>query len=72
MFEFYHVVEERASGRLQHGPGTLNVNERIDKHLDGVLVASHHKIGEADVVACGDDARWHASDQQLLFFLEIF
>ena len=61
----YHVVEQGLGRRLEHRASPLDVDEGVNKHLNSVLISSHHQIREADVVASSDDARWNASDEQL-------
>ncbi len=57
-----HVIKKGSCGRLWHSPSLLDVDERARKHLDGVLVAAHHQVGEADIVAGSNDALEHSCD----------
>ncbi len=66
-----HVIKKRSCGRLEHSPSSLDVDERVHKHLNGVLVTSHHQVGKADIVAGGDDARGHSGDEQLLVDVQL-
>ncbi len=66
-----HVIEERSRGRLEHGPSALDIDQGAHEHFDSILVASHHQVGKADIVASGDDARGHARNQQLLVNIQL-